>query len=464
MPLNDDQLFLKIERDGFRGWKVGHRIGEGASAVVYLAEKGTERQALKLFRSWLTKEFSPSVQATRIERQLQLRNHNHPHLVTIFDGGLDQRTGLYYLFMAYLEQQPLSRLLSSVPPERIAPLVAQVASAARHLEDVGFVHRDIKPDNIVVDAGFRRATLLDVGVLLPLSGSNLTDQSDQRHVFLGTTRWSPPEFIKRHETTTLEGYRAITFYQLGAVLHDLLTGRRMFANVGDDNRAALIEAVLSAEPDFSHTRPDVDLNIIVLAEKCLRKDPAARPITWDDFNCFRLRFRPVVVLLYTGGTIGAQVAADGSHIRDLRPIDRPDDPFLIRFREKIELDYKFFLGPSFPMPFNLEWEVLPPDEQLLSENADPQTWRNLGVALQRIFTKYISLPAATDGTPYSVDPRSRLLGGTTRLAAGVGTYLVGVVVLHGTDTLAFSAAALAISYQNLPCPVVITGSNQPPRM
>jgi len=463
--MTQDDIFQKVAQ-GFRGWKILRRIGEGASAVVYLAERNGERRALKVFRSWVTQEFSASVQTTRIERQLALRGHNHPHLVTVFDGGFDDKTNLYYLFMEFLDQQPLSQFISRVPVERIAPLVAQVASAAKFLEDAGFTHRDIKPDNIVVDLEFRRATLLDVGVLLPLSGSTLTDQGSERRVFLGTTRWSPPEFIKREEVTTIDGYRAITFYQLGAVLHDLLTGERMFAEVKDEPKANLIDAVLNKVPDFSKLRPGVGVELSLLAETCLKKEPGARlkRVTWDSFSYVRLRRRPVVVLLYTGGTIGAEVAADSSHIRDFHPIDSPADPYLINFRNKIESDYRFLFGPSAPMPFDLEWEVLPPHEQLLSENADAQTWRNLGRALERIFAKYIPPVLDDSAQPTGTDQGSTLRAGGTSATFGERIYLVGVVVLHGTDTLAFSAAALAVACQNLPCPVVITGSNQPPRM
>ena len=477
MPQNEDEAALvkALMSSPFRGWELTRKIGEGASAWVFLAERGdgfvgppTERRALKIFKPWLTERYAESVQEARIQRQLALKGVKHPHLIEVLDGGRDGENGYFFLFMGYLDQPTLSKVIGRVPVERIAPLMAQVASAAKFLEGYGFVHRDIKPDNIVIDDRFRSATLLDFGVLLPLEGSTLTDHHSDRQTFLGTVRWSPPEFLKRIEEPEAEGYRAITFYQLGAVLHDLLVGERMFSGIKDEPRASLIEAVLNAPPDFSRVKAGAIPELVDLAKRCLAKEPRDRleSVTWDSFACRRMRRRPLVVLLYTGGTIGARVAPDSSHVRDLRPIIDPADPFLKMFREKIKRDYSLFCGPSSPMPFDLEWEVLPPERQLLSENATPETWRSLAETVHRICSKHIPSSAEEDSASAEelINSGGRLPGVGTPIQEEGGSYLAGIVILHGTDTLAYSAAALSVMFRNLPCPVVLTGSNQPPRI
>ena len=114
----------------------------------------------------------------------------------------------------------------------ILPLIAQVASAAQFLEDNGLAHRDIKPENIGVSDDFSHATLLDLGVLRPVGLSNITDEGEQK-AFVATLRYSPPELLYREEEDNVEGWRVITFYQLGAVLHDMIMRYPIFREYGD---------------------------------------------------------------------------------------------------------------------------------------------------------------------------------------------------------------------------------------
>lgn len=439
----------------FEGWKPSAHIGEGASAVVFRATKDDEQAALKIFRPDLVQKYGEIVQAARIERQLRMKELAHPNLIRVLSGGKHPGGGLYYLAMEYLPHQTLDKLVSRVFPHRIAPILAQLAAAARFLEDHGFAHRDIKPENIALDDEFRTAVLLDFGVLLPLAGSSVTDQGTGQSFFLGTTRYSPPEFLTRREARIPEAYRAITFYQLGAVLHDMLTGHRMFDEYENEPYTRLTNAVQHEKPSFAKVREGVDSRLVDLAERCLTKDPQERLrlVSWESFSCRRFARRPVVVLLYTGGTIGAFVRDDPEHERDLRRISSTSDPFLQRFKEKIIRDHSLISGPSSPFPFDLEWELLPPEQQLLSENAEYRTWDNLARAIEVICKKYQCPPQPETGGDIEAGADGEPL-----------KYLAGIVVLHGTDTLAYSAAALAVSLQNLPCPIVLTGSNQPPNV
>jgi eukaryotic-like serine/threonine-protein kinase len=149
------------------------------------------------------------------------------------------------------------------------------------LEELGLAHRDIKPENIAVSDDFSMAILFDLGVLRPVGFSTITDQYGQRS-FVATLQYSPPELLQREEQDSLEGWRAVTFYQLGAVLHDLLTRKPLFA---DDLSpyGHLVEVV-------SHTlvtiqAPGAAPELRMLAQDCLVKDPQRRLqlVTWDRF-------------------------------------------------------------------------------------------------------------------------------------------------------------------------------------
>jgi len=171
--------------------------------------------------------------------------------------------------------------LTLVPRDKIASILQQIASAAQFLEGKDLAHRDIKPENIAVFPDFSRAVLLDLGVLRPFGDSSLTDE-DAR-VFIGTLRYSSPEFLLRDERDTVEGWRAITFYQLGAVLHDLIMRRTLFKEFSEPF-AVLVEAVKNEKPEIH--ADDVPADLILLAQNCLIKSPDARlaMVSWNDFD------------------------------------------------------------------------------------------------------------------------------------------------------------------------------------
>ena len=124
--------------------------------------------------------------------------------------------------------------------------------------------------------------LLDLGVIRAIANPGDTDDHDAKQ-FVGTLQYSPPEFLLRTEEDSINGWRAVTFYQLGAVLHDLIERKTIFSYAFDPY-ARLVNAVQQDRPDFTAT--DVPLDLISLAERCLVKDPTARLdlVSWNDFE------------------------------------------------------------------------------------------------------------------------------------------------------------------------------------
>jgi serine/threonine protein kinase len=425
------------------GWKIVRIIGDGFTSVVFYATRGSEEAAIKVYRPDFVPESKKDQELARIRRQLQLVGHDCPYLVRIIAGDEHPRMGYLYLVMGFVKGKPLDRVADDVPIHRIKPLLAQIACAARYLDEhYGIVHRDIKPTNIVVDDDFKCATLLDLGVIRPIF--ERTDTTSPAGGFLGTMRYSPPEVVAEEDVPE-EAFKALTFYQLGGVGHDLITGRRLFGYLREeDTRARVMKTIREDIPDLSsHVREHVPRELIELVRKCLEKKWQDRlELTWEAFERPLFVQRPVVVLLYTGGTIGAVADHDDARLRNLRIVRSADDDLLRKLKRRVTVDYQQLAGPEITMPFDLEWDFLPPDQQMLSENARYLTWGNLGAAIERICARY--------ARPQKPDPD------------GTGDYLAGIVVLHGTDTLAYSAAALSLSLRNLPCPVVLTGSNQPP--
>jgi len=260
------------------GWHIDGFFGNGKSAVVFSAVRGTETGALKIFHPELIERYGKDAQLQRIMRETSLVGADHPNLVRILDGGECPDTGHLFVVMERLPYRNLHEAIQDVPLDAVPKLISQVASAARFLEDRGLAHRDIKPENIAITNDFSRAILLDLGVLRPIGLSNLTDL-DQRS-FIGTLRYSSPEFLLRLEQDTVEGWRAVTFYQLGAVLHDMLMKRMLFEEYSEPF-AQLAEAVKSLTPEI-HAE---DARCVTLARHCLFKNPATRRelVSWADF-------------------------------------------------------------------------------------------------------------------------------------------------------------------------------------
>lgn len=272
------------------GWLIDSFLGNGKSAVVMSATKEGVEGAIKVFHRELVERYGKEMQYERILRERSLVGAHHENLVKILDGGECPDTQFLYVVMEKLPHKNLHDRLHDIPLAAVPGIISQVASAARFLEDRQLAHRDIKPENIVISDDFSKAILLDLGVLLPIGASSLTDV-DQRQ-FIGTLRYSSPEFLFREEESTIEGWRAVTFYQLGAVLHDLLMKKVLFEEFTDPF-PRLVEAVKSERPHIVST----DYRCVQLANRCLTKLASTRLelVKWTDFHFDELAVSPAVV-------------------------------------------------------------------------------------------------------------------------------------------------------------------------
>lgn len=280
-PVLAERMSKELIGQRIGGWLILRHIGDGKSAVVFVGENEGQQIALKVFDPELVERFGRASQLMRIERECDLIGENHPHLVQIYGGGECEESGYLYVAMEFIPAPNLKTVLTLVPRDKIASILKQIASAAQFLEEKGLAHRDIKPENIAVYSDFTRAVLLDLGVLRPIGNSDLTDEKSR--VFIGTLQYSSPELLLRLESDDEQGWRAITFYQLGAVLHDLIMRRPIFSDFVEPF-ALLVEAVKNEKP-IIHA-DDISADLVLLAQNCLVKPPLARLslVSWEDFS------------------------------------------------------------------------------------------------------------------------------------------------------------------------------------
>ncbi len=268
----------KYGRSTVGGWQVAELINHGKSAAVFRGKKGTIECALKLFDTELVETHGTEAQSERVQRERTLIGHSIPNLVAIFDAGRDADTGLFYIAMEFLNWRNIADCLNEIPANAIRPILGQLAATARALENRSIAHRDIKPSNIAISSDFREIRLLDLGVLRPIgTKSEATDHGHPR--FVGTQQYSPPEFLFREESDDIQGWRAVTYYQIGGVLYDLLERRPLFAEHAEPY-TRMVRAIRETSPTFTTSS---DQCLQQLAKDCLHKDAQIRLklVNWE---------------------------------------------------------------------------------------------------------------------------------------------------------------------------------------
>lgn len=270
----------------FRGkkiltWTVKSLIDNGKSAAVFLAEDENGPVAIKVFDDELVKRYGGDLQIARIERELSLVGKAHPNMVQILGGGVFEEN--HFIVMEFLDGPSLDKCLAEIPESKVPALVAQLVSACEFLEIHDLAHRDIKPANIVILDDFERLVLLDFGVIKPIGDSDCPTDVDGQRIFIGTLQYSSPEFLLRKESNDKDGWKALSLYQVGAVVHDLLMRRPIFEEFVNPY-AALVNAVQFEHPSVtSGTAPSF---LVDACRMALVKDPERRltVANWDSFR------------------------------------------------------------------------------------------------------------------------------------------------------------------------------------
>jgi WD40 repeat protein len=249
-------------------------LGQGGFGTVYLAyDPVLDRSvALKVPR------FTPD-QRLLIERFVRegksAANLHHPNIVAVFESG---RAGEdYYIASEFVPGRPLSEVIKDRegrPELRLAAAwVGDLARALAYAHGLGVIHRDIKPQNIMLDQQ-SRPRILDFGLAKRLDeDATMTTEGS----LLGTPAYMAPEQA-RGETKSV-GPRSDQ-YSLGVVLYELITGRKPF-----DGAPHVVVAKVATEepPSLRSLRADVPADLAAICQKVMEKDPAKRYATAEAF-------------------------------------------------------------------------------------------------------------------------------------------------------------------------------------
>jgi serine/threonine protein kinase len=247
-------------------------LGGGGMSRVFLAHESAlgRRVVIKV----LLPELAAGVSVERFRREIQLAAQlQHPHIVPLLSAG--EADGLPYFIMPFVVGESLRARVTregELPIAETVRTLRDVVSALVYAHARGVVHRDIKPDNVLLSGGV--AVVTDFGVAKAVSASSETPALSgltSMGVALGTPAYMAPE----QATASPQTDHRADIYALGAMAYEMLTGTPPFS--GRSPQAVLAAHVVEEAPPVELRRPGVPPMLASLVRECLAKRPADRP-------------------------------------------------------------------------------------------------------------------------------------------------------------------------------------------
>ncbi len=251
-------------------WVITDEIGRGGMGCVYLARTHADvadeprRAAIKVLAAPLVQE--PGF-VERFEREIAaLGKLQHPNIIRLYEAGQEQ--GTYYYVMEYVDGQNFEKLLRErgrLPWDEVLELALQICPALKHAHDHGIIHRDIKPQNLLLSAD-GVVKLTDFGIAKVFTDPRITATK----AVVGTAEFMSPEQASGKPVT-----RRSDLYSLGVVLYALVTGRSPFQ--AESVTDMLRKQVYARFDRPRHYVPELPHDFDALICQLLDKDPDQRP-------------------------------------------------------------------------------------------------------------------------------------------------------------------------------------------
>jgi eukaryotic-like serine/threonine-protein kinase len=280
-------------------YRLERELGQGGMATVYLAEdlKHRRKVALKVLRPELAATLGPARFLREIELAAKLQ---HPHILPLHDSGEAQ--GFLYYVMPFVDGENLRGRLTrrgELPIQEAVRLLAEVADALSYAHSQGVVHRDIKPDNVLLSG--RHALVTDFGVAKAVSEATGRQDLTTAGIALGTPAYMAPEQAAGDPHID----HRVDIYALGAMGYELLTGTPPFT--GQWPQEVLAAHVTQAPEPITSRRPQISAALGAIVMKCLAKRAADR---WQSAE--ELVSQLEQQLTPSGGTTPPQTQAVGA--------------------------------------------------------------------------------------------------------------------------------------------------------
>jgi serine/threonine-protein kinase len=269
MSLDLSRLRTRLQEALGSEFKVGALLGEGGFAAVFrVKDKAQSREvAVKVLDLGLTP--SPELASRFVREARTVAQFEHEHIVPIYKVG-GYRNEVLYIVMRCVDGQSLRQLLEKrkrLPIKQAIKIARQVADALGYAHRQGVVHRDVKPDNILLDAS-GEVLVTDFGIAKAAEAASVAQLTTEGMV-VGTPQYMSPE----QATGDRIGTRS-DIYSLGIVLYQMLAGSVPFD--GESVQSILMKQATGEPAPIRSLRPAISVELAAVVHRMLAKDPGER--------------------------------------------------------------------------------------------------------------------------------------------------------------------------------------------
>ncbi|MBX3174078.1 MAG: protein kinase [Gemmatimonadaceae bacterium] len=304
-PLGSDDLRQRLQTALAGNYDIERELGGGGMSRTYLArERAFDRRVVVKV---LAPELLAGLSVERFRREVLLAAQlQHPHVVPVLTAG--DVDGLPWFTMPYVDGESLRQRLAQGPMgiTEVVGILRDTARALAYAHGHGVVHRDIKPDNVLISAG--SATVTDFGIAKAISAARTGGEAAKpaltmTGMSIGTPTYMSPEQAAGDPNTDARA----DLYSFGTMAYELLSGRPPFHGLSP---AKLLAAHLGERPeDVRSLRPDCPDALAALVMQCLEKEPDARPHAASDLT------RVLDTITSSGAAAAAPSILAGGRIR-----------------------------------------------------------------------------------------------------------------------------------------------------
>ncbi len=266
----DSELRAHVERVLTAHYELDTEIGRGGMGIVYRArDRRLKRQiAIKILPPELA--FRGEIRSRFLREAETAASLNHPHIVDIYT--VDEVEGLVFFVMAYISGDNLAKRLHDrgvLGVDETRRIVREVADALAYAHERGVVHRDIKPDNIILDAESGRSMVTDFGI-----ARAVTEGGDSRLTATGMAIGTPAYMSPEQAAGERQIDGRSDLYALGVVAYQMLCGEPPFT--ATSTPAMLVKHISERPTPIEQRRPEVPKDLARAVMMLLEKDPANR--------------------------------------------------------------------------------------------------------------------------------------------------------------------------------------------
>ena len=316
MNAADTALAARLTQALGAGYTLEGEIGRGGMGVVFSArdERLKRGVAVKVLPPELA--FREEIRLRFLREAETAARLSHPHIVPIHSVG-EGPDGLVYFVMAFVDGESLGAKLkrrSRLPPEEARRIMQETADALGAAHALGIIHRDVKPDNILLEGSRGRVVVTDFGIAKALSSTTGGATLTATGVAIGTPHYMSPE--QAAGDREIDGRSDI--YSLGVVAYQMLVGELPFQ--APTVPGILMKHITELAPLVTDKRPDVPEDLAACVMRSLEKDPDDR---WPTADALRRALEARSATLYKPRRSSAKAALPSRSTRLLLPPPAP---------------------------------------------------------------------------------------------------------------------------------------------